>query len=58
MHYEEDYFSVNKLMTIRAKNGKKLGCTQADMKCPTDLDIEKINFVYNCQKKSKENGII
>jgi len=58
MHYEENAFSVNGLMTIRAKNGQKLGCTQTGMKCPTDLDIEKINVVYNCPKKSEKKSII
>jgi hypothetical protein len=58
MHYGEYYFSKNKLMTIKAKNGKKLGCRQTGMKCPTDLDIHKINIVYNCPKKSEKKGII
>ncbi len=58
MHYEEYAFSVNGNKTIRAKNGQKLGCIQTGMKCPTDLDIEKINVVYNCPKKSEEKSII
>jgi len=58
MHYGEYAFSKNGLMTIKAKNGQKLGCSQTGMKCPTDLDIEKINIVYNCPKKSKKKGII
>jgi hypothetical protein len=45
-------------MTLKAKNSQKLGCSQTGMKCPTDLDIEKINIVYNCPKKSKKKGII
>ncbi len=58
MHYKEYDFSKNGYMTIKAKNGKKLGCRQTGMKCPTDLDIVKINFVYNCTEKSKKEGII
>ncbi len=57
MHYGEYAFSNNGLMTIKARNGKKLGCMQIGMKCPTDLDIEKINIVYNCSKKSEKKGI-
>jgi hypothetical protein len=41
-----------------AISGKRLGCSQFGMKCPTDLDIEKINTVYNCQEKLKKKGSI
>ncbi len=58
MHYREYAFNKNGRMTIKAKNGQKLGCEQPGMKCPTDLDIEKINIVYNCLKKSEKEGII
>jgi predicted aldo/keto reductase-like oxidoreductase len=57
MHYGEYDFSENGGMTIKAKNGKKLGCMQTLMQCPTNLDIKKINTVYNCPKKSKKKGI-
>jgi hypothetical protein len=58
MHYGEYAFSDNGRMTVKAKNGKKLGCSQTGIKCPTDLDIKKINIVYNCPKKSKKKGIM
>jgi 5,10-methylene-tetrahydrofolate dehydrogenase/methenyl tetrahydrofolate cyclohydrolase len=58
MHFEGYEYSNNGLMTIKAKNGQRLGCRQTGMKCPTDLDIKKINIVYNCSKKSEKKGII
>jgi hypothetical protein len=58
MHYPEKSFSFNRRNTIMAKNGRPLGCMRNGMKCPTDLDIQKINVVYNCKtKKSDQNGI-
>jgi len=58
MHYREKDFSHNGQNTITAKNGQPLGCRISGMKCPTDLDIQKINVVYNCKtKKSDQNGI-
>jgi hypothetical protein len=58
MHYDEKSFSFNKQNTIMAKNGQPLSCEINGMKCPTDLDIRKINVVYNCKtKKSNQNGI-
>jgi hypothetical protein len=58
MHYKEYDFSKNGHETIMAISGKRLGCSQFGMKCPTDLDIEKINTVYNCQEKLKKKGSI
>jgi hypothetical protein len=57
MHYGHNYFSKNRKITLRAKNGKQLGCRHTGTQCPTNLDIKKINVVYNCGKKSELNGI-
>jgi len=49
MHYPEKSFSKDNLNTIVAKNGQRLGCLHLKQ-CPTLLDIQKINTVYNCSK--------
>ncbi|CAG2172917.1 unnamed protein product, partial [Oppiella nova] len=49
MHYPEKSFSKDNLNTIVAKNGQRLGCFHLKQ-CPTLLDIQKINTVYNCSK--------
>jgi len=50
MFYEEsDGAKSPGLVVMRAKNGQKLRCEPHS--CPTDLDIQKINTVYQCKNR-------
>jgi hypothetical protein len=48
-------FCFNEQNIVMAKNGQPLGCEISGMNCPTDLDIQKINVVYNCKKKKLDH---
>ncbi len=37
MHYGDNYFSKNRGITMRAKNGKKLACRHTGTQCPTNF---------------------
>lgn len=50
MHYRQYAFSKNRKPTILPKRPVPyLRCRGLD--CPSELDIEKINFLYKCHKK-------
>jgi hypothetical protein len=55
MFYEENAAAKRPELTVmKAKSGQVLRCKPHS--CPTKLDIEKINKVYNCKQNDSKTG--